>query len=296
MSSPRKITCVGLCTLDVLQYYTERPSWGGKGVASETLVDAGGPATNAAVTVSLLGGRAALVTAIGQGAEARLAHERLAPYELEIYDCADAGGALPLSSIWVDERRGERTVLSTNRVSSLAAPSSAALDDSAAVLIDGHHPELALAMARAARERGVPIVLDGGSWRPVFRNLLSLADVAIVSETFRPPGTEARGLDLARRIRDQWGTPCVAVTHGAGDVVGVDGDREGRTPVPAGEVVDTLGAGDVLHGAYAWFRYGEGWPHDRALADACAVASASCTHRGTRKGVRMFGRRPLTTE
>jgi len=285
-----------LCTLDVVQYYTERPPWGGKGVASDTLVDVGGPATNAAVTVRLLGGRAALVTAIGQSAEARLALDRLAPYELEIHDCAEAGGTLPVSSIWVGESRGERTVLSTNRVSSLTAPRPAALDDSAAVLIDGHHPELALAVAREARERGVPVVLDGGSWRPVFRDLLPVADVAIVSETFRTPETEASGLDLARRIRDEWGTPCVAVTHGAADVVGVDGDRKGRIPVPAGETVDTLGAGDVLHGAYVWFRYGDGASHGRALADACAVASASCGHRGARKGVRSFGRRPHTTE
>ncbi len=283
--------CVGLCTLDVLQYYSERPPWGGKGVASETLVDVGGPAANAAITVALLDGRATLVTALGRGGAARVAHDELGRYEIEVHDCAGGAGELPVSSIWVDRIRGERTVLSTNRMESVEAPDPTVMgEDWAALLIDGHHPELAMAMARAARERGIPIVLDCGSWRPVFDELLGMARVAIVSSDFRPPSNDARGLDLARALQRGWGTECVAVTQGPRDVVWVDGARAGRTRVPpCDSPVDTLGAGDVLHGAYLWLRYGKGRVHEGALLESCAVASASCRYRGTREGVREYG-------
>jgi sugar/nucleoside kinase (ribokinase family) len=288
MPASSRIVCVGLCTLDVIQYYEERPAWGGKGVATATLVDVGGPAANAAVTVSLLAGRATLVTAVGHGAEARVALDRLHGHSVEVQDCASGDSVLPVSSIWVDGVRGERTVLSTNRVASVAVPSPTALEGCAAVLIDGHHPELASAVAHAAHERGIPLVLDGGSWRPVFEELLGLARVAIVSSAFRLPGDGARDLDLARAVQRRWGTPSVAVTRGPRDVAWVDGDRSGSTPVPPCEAVDTLGAGDVLHGAYVWLRYGQGRTHADALMGACAAASESCRHRGARAGVREY--------
>ncbi len=283
------VTCVGLCTLDVIQYFADRPSWGGKGVAERTLIDVGGPAANAAITVSLLGGGGALMTAIGTGPEARLARDRLEPHAVDIYDHAGEGSTVPVSSIWVESSSGDRTVLSTNQVASVVPADLTPLESGcAALVLDGHHPELARSAVRSAHSRGIPVVLDGGSWRPVFEELLPSADVAIVSGTFRPPAEEARGLDLARRIQERWGTGCVAVTDGARDVAWVEGARSGRTPVPPCRPVDTLGAGDVLHGAYAWFRFGRGWPHDRAMTEACAAASASCRYPGTREGVREY--------
>ena len=110
------------------------------------------------------------------------------------------------------------------------------------VLLDGHHPELALAVAKAAKAAGVPVVLDAGSWKPVLDELLPLVDVAACSAHFTAPEP---GLH-------QRGVPTVITTAGPGPVRWSTADgSSGEVPVPAVEARDTLGAGDVWHGALA---------------------------------------------
>ena len=110
------------------------------------------------------------------------------------------------------------------------------------VLLDGHHPNLALAVAKAANAAGVPVVLDAGSWKPVLDELLPLVDVAACSAHFTAPEP---GLH-------QRGVPTVITTAGPGPVRWSTADgSSGEVPVPAVEARDTLGAGDVWHGALA---------------------------------------------
>ena len=56
-----------------------------------------------------------------------------------------------------------------------------------------------------------------------------------------------------------------------------------HTPAPVVEVVDTLAAGDVFHGAFA---YGlvEGWAHEAIIRFASAAAAIKCTRFGGRLG------------
>ena len=70
--------------------------------------------------------------------------------------------------------------------------------------------------------------------------LLSLVDIAVVSADFRHPD----GAPLT-----DWGPPTVAVTHGEGPIEILEGGSRCLVPAPPADVVDTLGAGDVLHGA-----------------------------------------------
>jgi hypothetical protein len=56
-----------------------------------------------------------------------------------------------------------------------------------AVLVDGHHLDLALPLAAAARAAGVPVLLDGGSWKPGLEQLLTLVDIALISEVLQVP-------------------------------------------------------------------------------------------------------------
>jgi sugar/nucleoside kinase (ribokinase family) len=106
-------------------------------------------------------------------------------------------------------------------------------------LLDGHYPELALAVARGTE---APVVLDAGSWKPVLDELLPLVDIAACSAHFRAPEP---GLH-------QRGVATVITTAGPGPVRWSTADgSSGEVPVPAVEARDTLGAGDVWHGALA---------------------------------------------
>ena len=55
------------------------------------------------------------------------------------------------------------------------------------MLVDGHHPVLARTAARWAKAHGRPVVVDAGSWKPVFRDVFGLADVVACSAQFTAP-------------------------------------------------------------------------------------------------------------
>ncbi|MFJ1766118.1 PfkB family carbohydrate kinase [Amycolatopsis sp. NPDC088138] len=232
----------GLCTVDVVQRVAELPAPGEKVQSLRVDVAAGGPATNAAVTAAALGAEATLLTVLGAHPLAALARADLETCGVEVVDLDPSrSDPPPVSAVAVRDRDGERTVVSRNaggRHFHVKVP----LLTADVVLLDGHYPELALDVARQARAAGVPVVLDAGSWKPVLDELLPLVDVAACSAHFRAPEP---GLH-------QRGVPTVITTSGPGPVrwSTADGDS-GEVPVPSVEARDTLGAGDVWHGALA---------------------------------------------
>jgi sugar/nucleoside kinase (ribokinase family) len=225
------------------------------------------------------------VTALGRHPLARLVADELAAHGVAVYDGAPEHELPPaLSSVYVRERDGHRTVVSVNAHGVRAAPPRG-LDDlvarAAVVLVDGHHPDLALAAARAARARGVPVVLDAGSWKDVLAELLPFVDLAVCSADFRVPGRT----DVAGALRVA-GVTAVAVTAGPAPVRWWYAGADGSTPVPSVAAVDTLGAGDVFHGAFAR-AVAESVPTDAvrfaaALAFAAEVAARRCVTSGPR--------------
>ena len=294
----------GLCTLDIIQLIAALPGRDEKITARRQAVAAGGPAANAAVTFAALGGRAVLVSAAGAHPLAGGIRADLAAAGVRLVDAAAGDPASPpVSSVFVTEGSPGRAVVSMNAAGRAAVPPAelAALAAAAGiVLVDAHHRDLALAAARAARQAGVPSVLDGGSWRDGTQELLSLVDVAICSADFRPPGVPGPVLGYLLGCGVRW----AAVTSGAGPVrwAGPGGLR-GEVPAVAVPVADTVAAGDVFHGAAAYHlaaaapgRSAPGCPARRAgpaqitrarwqaaLESAAAVAARSCRFFGTRE-------------
>lgn len=276
----------GLLTIDVAQMAQSFPTVGGKSTADAAYMDVGGPAANAAITASLLGGRTLLATVIGSGDMSDYARSVLDRHGVVCDDRA-AGSRVPLASIWITA--GERTILATNNSDVVMDMAGGRLlpDDAVAVLVDGHYAELAVAVAVEAHHAGVPIVLDCGRWRPVFSELLPLATDIIMCETFRPPGMEPLSPgDAAMAIQDRWQPELCAVTRGADDVVVATDDGLTAVSVPDVTVVDTMGAGDVFHGAYMYWRYAAGLAATAAIRASTDLASQSCTHLGVRARLR----------
>lgn len=283
---------VGLCTLDVIQLVDQVPGPNEKLTARQQVVAAGGPAANAAVAFSHLGGAARLLTAVGShplglGIMADLHGLGVAVTDL----AADSAEPPAVSSVLVTASSGERAVASTNAAGHQLAPPDD-LDVTVAacdiVEFDGHHMDLAVTAALAARAAGRPTVLDGGSWKAGTRDLLPLIDVAVCSADFRAPGAD-NPTDTLRFLRDH-GVGWAAVTRGAEPVVWAGPDGGGTVDVPAVRVADTLGAGDVLHGALAHHLAVRGRLTSagfvEALSDAATVASRACASFGTRAWLR----------
>lgn len=59
----------------------------------------------------------------------------------------------------------------------------------------------------------------------------------------------------------------------------------GRAETPRALVVDTLGAGDILHGAFCWSYLHSGGSFVASLGAAAQVASMSCRYLGTRRWI-----------
>jgi sugar/nucleoside kinase (ribokinase family) len=128
---------------------------------------------------------------------------------------------------------------------------------------------LALAVARGAE---APVVLDAGSWKPVLDELLPLVGVAACSAHFEAPGP---GLH-------ERGVPTVITTAGPRPVRWSTADGgSGEVPVPVVEARDTLGAGDVWHGALAVAVVREPTVSDR-IRFANEVAAERVRHVGPR--------------
>ncbi|RFA11280.1 kinase [Subtercola boreus] len=277
---------VGLATLDVVHRVAANPGVNQKITATAQFIAAGGPAANAAVVFAGLGGTATLVTALGADPVADLIRSDLAAYGVRVVDVdPQRSTPAPVSAVAVTESTGDRSVVSIDAVGADVRPPSARnladlLSGSDVVLIDGHHPALAVAAAEAAHDAGVTVVVDAGRWKPVMADLLPLTTAMICSNDFLVPGTADSDATAAALV--DRGVRTVATTHGGGDVLWWSDGALGAVPVPRIRPVDTLGAGDVFHGAYAYFQSLPQATVASAIGRASRVAALRCSNIGPR--------------
>ncbi|RDI66057.1 PfkB family carbohydrate kinase [Nocardia pseudobrasiliensis] len=278
---------VGLTTLDIAYALERYPDEDSKTQARDAFLGAGGPAANASVTFAHLSGRTpALVTALGEHQLAQMIRHDLEEYGVAPVDVTPTGAQRPpISSALVATAAATRTIVSLDgsQISAHFEPRLLGpLNDARVLLIDGHYPELAVGFATAAKASGVPVVLDAGRWRDIHADLLPMTDIAICSANFTPPGVGPD--DLFDHLRAQ-GIEYAAITQGDKPIRYATPNGRGEIPIAAAEVVDTLGAGDVLHGAFCHYHVaGQSFPD--ALRQAAEVASASCGYLGTRAWMR----------
>jgi sugar/nucleoside kinase (ribokinase family) len=271
-----RILCAGLATLDLIYSVPAIPGVDEKAQATGLAIAAGGPAANAAVTAAALGAEVTLVTAVGAHPLGDLVRADLAAHRVRLVDAdPDNPAPPPVSAVSVLDSTGERTIVSRNAGDLAARVPDGGLPGADLTLVDGHHPALAVAAARAARR----LLVDAGSWRPVFAEIFPHAEVVACSAAFRHPaaGLLADDAGTAAAI----GAPHVAVTHGPGPVSWFSGGRSGLIAVPPVAAVDTAGAGDAFHGALA-VALGAGQDLPVALASAIRVAGVRVVHRGPR--------------
>ena len=279
---------VGLSTIDVVYSVDGFPTPNSKVAARSQDVFVGGPATNAAITFAHLGGRPSLVTAVGRHVLADVIRKELQAQSVQLIDLNPGFDDAPvISSVSVDSTGG-RNVISANTIR-ISAPAPEVDENVLAqahiVLVDGHFMPACQAWAAAARARGTPVVLDGGSWKDGTGDLLANIDVAICSADFRPPGCADENKTL--HYLKSRGVKRIAITHGPEPVRFESGSSSGTLRVPQVEAVDTMGAGDIFHGAFCYFSAtGRGFVE--SLAEAAQVAAESCRYRGTRAWMKSY--------
>ena len=252
---------VGLITLDMVYQVEKLPQPNQKCVAIDSTLSAGGPATNAAVAFSSLGNQATVLGGLGQHPIQHLIRKDLEECGVAIADLLPhQTEPPPTSSILVTESTGDRAVVSLNAVKSQAMPEQIPdeilnqLDQRQfdVILIDGHQMAVGEAIAHRARQLGIPIVVDGGSWKPQFDTVLRHADVAICSANFYPPNAVAS--ETVMDTLAGWDIPHRVITRGKQPILYQSAHQPTLQIATASTpVVDTLGAGDIFHGAFCHY-------------------------------------------
>lgn len=272
---------VGLTTWDLIYRAEAPPMANQKIVASDFVAAAGGPATNAAIAFQSLGGQAVLLSSVGRSTMAQLIRDELADLGVMSHDLSPMRSDLPpLSSIVVSELTGDRAVVCMNATKTQAMaddlPAAVSIDQADIVLLDGHQIEVGCTIAASARKLGIPLVLDGGSWKPGLEKLLPLIDYAICSANFHVP--EGEPIDYLKNM----GIQAIAITRGHQPIDYYWQQQHGIVVPPVIQPVDTLGAGDIFHGAFC-HALATGSDFVESLATASQVAAHACQFFGTRQ-------------
>jgi sugar/nucleoside kinase (ribokinase family) len=276
---------LGLTTIDIINYVNRYPGSNEKISAEMQLAYAGGPAGNAAIAYAAFGNSALLITGIGGQPIADLAKDDLRNHSVELLDLLNDRQSLPiLSSITVDVSTGDRSVVYTNlsgRKLRENCLKKEILSEASIVMLDGYYLEQAQYLAEMARELSIPVVLDGGSWKEGLEVLLPFIDYAICSENFMPP--HCRNMSDTVQYLHDTDIGSISISRGGESLYACSGGVSTEVMVKKVDVQDTLGAGDILHGAFCHFISELGF--FESLKFAAAIASESCRFRGTRQWI-----------
>jgi ribokinase len=249
----------------------------------------GGPASTALVTLSRLGIRTAFLGSVsddpfGIEIQKELQKEKVDTTFLKV----TPGYTSQFAFIAITKGNGARTIFwdrgsvphLTSKDVDLSPFSHARVFHT-----DGLMLEASIEAAHQAKDMGMTIVMDAGTLRPGYKELVSLVDVLIASQGFgeslvgsgEPP-------EKVLEVLSQCGSREVVMTLGAKGSVGWDGGSITFQDAYSVDVMDTTGAGDVYHGAYI---YGllHGWNMPECMRFASAVSALKCTQIGGRKGI-----------
>ena len=153
--------------------------------------------------------------------------------------------------------------------------------------LDGLMVEASCEAARQAKALGMKVVLDGGTMREGTRELLSLVDILVASETFAKPLMAGHHRDALYALHEL-GPEQVVITLGSKGSIGLNNQELITVEAFEVDALDTTGAGDVYHGAYI---YGllQKWHMKECMRFASAAAALKCRKTGSQSGIPRLG-------
>lgn len=275
---------VGLTAIDI-QYFTDEfpePNVKVKTKPPDILV--GGPATNAAVAFAHLNNGAFLATPTGQNPFSAIIYNDFINTKITHFDLIKSQNSYPvIATVITSNNNGDRTIFTHHPKkinSEISVKQLFTKVNPDIIMLDGFYPEFSIECAKLAKSRNIPVVMDGGSWKPQFEELLKHADFIICSDDFYPPGSINTN-DVINFLRN-YNIKHIAITRGDKNVIYQNYEKRGEIKIDTIIVKDTLGAGDFFHGAFCYYIL-ELQDFDVALEKASKIAATSCRNEGTRK-------------
>ena len=283
-----RVICVGTAVVDTIFAVDRLPLAAGKNFASSVMQVGGGVAANAAVTVAALGGEGVLWSRVGDDPTGAQIVRELAEWRVEVgsVQCV-SGVSSSISTVLVDAS-GERQIVNYLDPRLLQDAEGLPFEDIAradALMCDVRWLPAVTAALAEARTPGRPRIVDFEVVPEVGTEaLLDMAShVAFAREALAEMAATDDVDEGLRRISGRTGA-WLAVTCGEQGVYWLQDGIVHHQPAYRVEVVDTLAAGDVFHGALA-LALAERQPIETAMRFASAAAALKCTRFGGREGI-----------
>ena len=282
---PPRILCIGMPVRDLTFRVPGVPGRGSKENATHFEEICGGNALNAAIGIVRLGGRASVCGPMGDVREtsSRYIFDKLAHEGIETNHIVHMPGLVtPISAIMIDPS-GERTIVTFRdpelwKVS--LPPTETLLEDCAAILTESRAAQFCTDLCAEARRRGIPVIVDVDRAMSLREGLLNASSHLVFSseplQETADIADDAKALHKIATLTHSF----LAGTRGPKGTIWLDENGTiQETPAFPVHTVDTLGAGDVFHGAFA-LAITEKQELRQALRFASAAAALKCTRFG----------------
>ena len=248
----------------------------------------GGVVPTGLVAASRLGLRCALIGSVGDDLMGRYCRQDLADHGIDLTQVKIRGNCVTdIAVILSDDETHGRSILYQHGTTEEAAweeISPAFLRRARYLYLDGCS-EVNEKAARIVKENGGKVLVDA-SWGDItaYEKLLPLIDCFIGSAYLYKGSFQNDHYEENMRAVQAMGPDIVAFTFGSKGVRALDQREYIEFPAFQVEVADTLGAGDVFHGA---FFYGliYGYSLKETVRFASAVSAIKCTCPGGRAGI-----------
>ena len=282
---PPHILCIGMPVRDLTFRVHGLPARGSKENATHFDEICGGNALNAAIGIVRLGGRASICGPMGdiRDTSDRYIFDKLAHEGIETNHVVRMPGLVtPISAIMIDPS-GERTIVTFRdpELWKVRLPlDETLLDDCSAILTESRCAAFCTDLCAEARRRGIPVVVDVDRAMSLREGLLTASSHLVFSSEPLQETANVRDDGEALKKIAKLTPSFLAGTRGPQGTIWLDeqGNLQ-QTPAFPVHTVDTLGAGDIFHGAFA-LAVTEKQELRQALRFASAAAALKCTRFG----------------
>jgi len=254
------------------------------------LTEGGGQGGTASCCISRLGGKVAYTGKLGDDDEGRFCLKRLKDFGVGTdYIEIVRDGKTPAAYVFVTAASGQRTIIYERNalpritidqgIENLAAESEVVLLDPEVTYLGGQ--------LKAAGGDNIKLVYDCERWRQGIEDIMDTADYFIPSSDFLDSDRLNFGdIPFNRKIfkLNEMVTGQLIVTRGEKGAYYFSADTLYQVVAPAVNAIDTIGAGDNFHAAFA-LALTKGFDLHRAVKLSVAVASLSCREYGGRNGI-----------
>lgn len=228
----------------------------------------GGPVGNASYLCGLWGAKTYTMARVGDDVFGKEIIKTLQSVHIDTSSMLiDQNTQTSMSAIVVNEQNGSRTILniplSENAVIDVQWPQKVDI-----ILFDGH--EFSLCMEALQRYPSATTILDGDRFKPHTIDLIRSVDYLICGEEYAKAFTHHECNDKTYQEMLQLNSQHVILTCGEKGCI----YQNKKYPAFLTHSIDTTGAGDVFHGAFA-YGLDQGWNLEKIIDIASKAASLS---------------------